>query len=267
MSFASFDETELCYEICGDGEPLVLVPGFASGAWSWEWQAGELAKDFRVVTFDPRGVANSNLHENAHVSITRIANDIANLMRELNIVSAHVLGISFGGFVAQEFALRYPERVKKLILASTSFGGPNHAMPSMEVLSSFASTEGLNSADRIRKHLTTAFTPDFVRENTAIVDRFCTLREKNTVPEEVYRQQLASAMEFNAEDRVGAIRAETLVLTGDSDTVVPAANSRNLAKAISNAHLGVIADGGHMAFVENADEFNSFVRDFLVGEM
>jgi pimeloyl-ACP methyl ester carboxylesterase len=267
MSSASLDETELYYQICGDGEPLVLVPGFASGAWSWEWQAGELAKDFRVVTFDPRGVANSKLNGGSHVSITRIANDIANLILELDIDSAHILGISFGGFVAQEFALRYPERVKKLILASTSFGGPNHVMPSVEVLSSFASTEGLNSADRIRKYLTTAFTPDFVRENAATVERFCALREENTVPEEVYRQQLASAMEFNAEHRIGAIKAETLVLTGDSDTVVPAANSGNLAKAIPSAHLGVIADGGHMAFVENADEFNSFVRDFLVGEM
>lgn len=267
MSFASFDETELYYEICGDGEPLVLVPGFASGAWSWKWQTDELAKAFRVVTFDPRGVANSKLNEGAHVSITRIANDIANLMRELNIDSAHILGISFGGFVAQEFALRYPERVKKLVLASTSFGGPNHVVPSMEVLSSFASTEGLNSADRIRKYLTTAFTSDFVRENAAIIDRFCTLREQNPVPEEVYRQQLASAMEFNAQDRVGAIQIETLVLTGDSDTVVPAENSKNLARKIPNAHLGVIADGGHMAFVENAEEFNSFVRDFLVGEM
>lgn len=266
MPVASLKETELFYEVRGAGEALVLVPGFASGAWSWAWQAEDLSRDFRVVTFDPRGVANSRPNDGAEISIAKIAQDIAGLLSELRIDSAHVLGISFGGFVAQEFALRYPERLKKLVLASTSFGGPNHAAPSADVLASFTSTEGLNSAERIRKYITMAFSPDFAERDPETVERFCTLRERNTVPEEVYRRQLASAMAFDAEKRVGEIMAETLVLTGDGDAVVPPRNSRNLAEAIPGALLGVIADGGHMAFVEQADEFNSFVRSFLAGE-
>lgn len=259
-------ETDLHFEVHGDREPLVLVPGFASGAWSWSWQVDEFAWDFRVITFDPRGVAASKLKEGAQVSISKIADDIAELLTELKIDSAHVLGISFGGFVAQEFALRFPERLKKLVLASTSFGGPNHVAPSTEVLAAFSATDGLNSSDRIRKYITMAFSPDFVREHVDVVDEFCSLRERNIVPEEVYRQQLASAVNFNAEQRVAGIAAETLVLTGDSDAIVPPENSMNLAKAIPGATLGVIADGGHMAFVEQAEEFNSMVRDFLTGE-
>ena len=265
MPILTLPETDIAYEVRGTGAPVVLIPGFASGAWSWQWQVEDLAKEFQVITFDPRGVARSVLHGDAHVSISKIANDTADLLRELRIAAAHILGISFGGFVAQEFALRYPDRVGKLVLASTSFGGPNHVMPSMEVLASFSSTDGLNDPDRIRKYLTTAFTSDFVRDNAAEIERFCSLREQNPVPEEVYKQQLASAIAFNTEDRIGGIAAETLVLTGDSDTVVPAENSRNLANAIPNATLGVIADGGHMAFIENAEEFNDFVIDFLNG--
>lgn len=266
MPILALPETDIAYEVRGGGEPLVLIPGFASGAWSWEWQVEDLAAaEFKVITFDPRGVANSTLHAGAHVSITKIAGDVAALLRELGVAAAHILGISFGGFVAQEFALRYPERVRKLVLASTSFGGSNHVAPSPEVLASFATTEGLNSPDRIRKYLTMAFTPEFALDSANVVDRFCTLREQNVVPEEIYRQQLASAMSFDAESRVGNIAVETLVLTGDSDTVVPALNSNNLAKAIANATLGVIADGGHMAFVENVEEFNDFVTDFLKG--
>lgn len=265
MPNLTLTDTTITYDVRGSGEPLVLIPGFASGAWSWHWQLDELGKVFKVITFDPRGIAVSGLDAGGEVSIEKIADDVVALIDELEIESAHVLGISFGGFVAQELALRYPERVAKLVLASTSFGGPNHVMPSMEVLASFASTEGLNSAERIRKYLTTAFSPDFVQAHAETVERFCTLREENVVPEEVYQLQLASAMGFNAEDRVGSIEAETLVLTGDSDTVVPPANSGNLARAIPNSALSLIAGGGHMAFVEKAAEFNSRVVNFLSG--
>ena len=263
MPFAVFNETEICYEVRGEGEPLLLVPGFASGAWSWEWQIKELFESFRLIVFDPRGVAASKLRGGAKVSISKIADDIADLLGELRIDSAHILGISFGGFVAQEFALRYPEKLKKLVLASTSFGGPRHVAPAMEVLASFASTDGLNSSDRIRKYLTTAFSAEFAREHEEAVNRFCSLRELNEVPEDVYRQQLASAMVFNADGRVGRITAETLVLTGDDDTVVPPANSKNLAEAIPGARLSTITGGGHMAFVERAGEFNAIVREFF----
>jgi len=257
-------EVDIEYVDQGDGFPLVLIPGFASGAWSWEWQAGELSKDFRVITVDPRGVSNSVLKEGVEVSISVIADDVAEILDARKIDAANVLGISFGGFVAQEFALRYPKRLNKLVLSSTSFGGPNHVAPSMEVLGSFASTEGLNSADRIRKYLTLAFAPEFVETKPDVVDRFCSLREENLVPEEVYRQQLQSAMEFDTEGRVSQISAETLVLSGDQDSVVPVENSLNLADKLPNARLEIMPDAGHMAFVERSGEFNRIVKAFLI---
>ena len=106
----------------------------------------------------------SALRHGAEVSIENIADDVAELLDKLEFEAAHILGISFGGFVAQEFALKYPRMVKKLVLASTSFGGPNHVAPSIEVLAAFASTEGLNSSARIRQYLTMAFSPNFVRD-------------------------------------------------------------------------------------------------------
>lgn len=251
------------YDTQGSGEALILLPGFASGAWSWAWQIDEFAKTFKVITFDPRGISRSTISEDLTVSISSIADDVVELLDRLKIERAHVLGISFGGFVALDLALRFPERVNGLILASTSFGGPNHVAPSMEVLSAFASTDGLNSADRIKKYLTVAFSPEFVETSGETVNRFCEMREENSVPREVYMQQLQSALAFNVEDRVSQISAETLIITGDDDVVVPTQNSRNLAAAIPNAQLDVIEGSGHMAFVEKASAFNRAVIDFL----
>jgi len=251
------------YDIQGSGEPLILIPGFASGSWSWSWQIESLAKDFRVITFDPRGISRSPIADDETVSISMIAGDVVALLDELSLPDAHILGISFGGFVALDLVLRFPGRVNRLVLASTSFGGPNHVAPSMQVLAAFASTDGLNTAERIRKYLTVAFSPEFVESNEVDVNRFCELREKNFVPRDVYMQQLQSALSFDVEDQVPAIRTETLVITGDKDVVVPTQNSRNLSAAIPNSKLEMIEGTGHMAFVEKADEFNRIVAKFL----
>lgn len=263
MAIANFADAEIYYEISGEGHPLVLIPGFASGAWSWAWQVGSFSDRFRVITFDPRGVSRSTLSDGADVSIEAIADDVANLLDAIGLDSADVLGISFGGFVAQEFALKHPQRLGKLVLASTSFGGPNHIPPSAEVLAAFTATDGLNTSERIGQYLTLAFSREYAAANGPAVERFCRLREENVVPRDVYMRQLQSAMDFDAEDRIRKIAARTLVITGDDDTVVPPQNSRNLAAAIPNAGLKVIEGSGHMAFVEKAAEFNRIVREFL----
>jgi pimeloyl-ACP methyl ester carboxylesterase len=254
---------DLYCESTGDGEALVLLPGFASGMWSWRWQVPELSKYFRVVTFDPRGVSRSAMTGLQPLSIELIADDVATILDSAGIEEAHVLGLSFGGFVAQEFALKYPARLRKLVLASTSFGGANHVSPSLKVLSAFASIEGLNSPERIRQYLTISFSPDFVASDPDTVEEFCRLREKNIVPEDVYLAQLRSAMAFDAESRLSQIGAETLVVTGDTDTIVPMQNSVNLAAAIADGKLEIIEGGSHMAFVSQADKFNRIVENFL----
>lgn len=254
---------KLFYESHGTGEPLVLIPGFASGAWSWFGQIEDLSKQFRVITFDPRGIAGSKISDTEEVSLQTIAGDIVALLDELEIEKAHILGASFGGFAAQEFALAFPERLNKLVLACTSFGGANHVPPAWDVLLAFASTEEMNSSARIRKFMIPAFTPEFRSEHAETVEKVCRLREQNIVPENVYLAQLQAATTFDSEKRVAAIEAETLVLTGKADIVVPPQNSYNLAKAIPGAKLKVIEGGSHMFFIEKANAFNKIVKEFL----
>jgi pimeloyl-ACP methyl ester carboxylesterase len=255
---------KLFYEVHGTGEPLVLISGFASGAWLWFRQIEELSRHFQVITFDSRGISKSPVDETTIISISRIADDIVGLLDKLRIEKTNILGTSFGGFVAQEFALRYPERLKKLILACTSFGGENHVLPdNFEILTAFGSTENLNSPERIRKFLIPAFTKGFVENNFAIVEKTCQLREQNEVPESIYLQQLHSATTFNLEKQISQVTAETLIITGANDQVVPVQNSINLSKLMPNSRLEIIENSGHLFFIEQAEKFNEIVRDFL----
>jgi len=258
----SVNGLNLFYEIEGDGEPVVLIPGFAAGRWIWFKQTADLSRHFRVIVFDPRGVSASDKPEGSQ-SIGLLADDVAHLLQTIGVESAHIVGASFGGFVAQEFALKYPSMTQKLVLCCTSFGGPNHVVPALETLAALASTKGLNSEDRMRANLLLAFTPEYVQTQVTEVDRIVHLRATNEVPEHVYLSQLQAAMSFNAESRVERIASPTLVLSGDADVIVPVQNSRNLATKIPGAQLRIIDGGSHTFFIEQAREFNHIVTEFL----
>jgi 3-oxoadipate enol-lactonase len=262
MPTAKVNGVELYYEEHGAGEPLVLVPGFGTGLWIWYRQIPSLAEHFRVIAFDPRGVARSDKPDEP-MSMRGYADDVAALLEALNVERAHVLGASFGGFVAQEFALAEPKRTRGLVLCCTSFGGPRHCPPAPETLRAIASTKGLNTEERVRENLLLAFSHAFVAEHADEVERVIALRAENEVPEYAYLRQLQAAMAFNAEERVANIKAPTLVITGDADVIVPRENSSNLAAKIPGAKLRVIEGGSHTFFIERPEEFNSAVIEFI----
>ena len=266
MPFLKLRDLSICYHAVGRGEALILIPGFASGAWSWFRQTKELSKDFRVVTFDPHGIGKSRARggetDLKNLSMRTFVEDILRLLDFLKTEKAHIVGASFGGFVAQEFALRFPERLNKLILACTTAGGANHVKPSIEVLRSFAPDASLSPGEHIRRFLRPAFTDEFNRQHADEIERICQMREANEVAEAVYLAQLQTAFGFDSGDKIGAIETETLILTGDKDSVVPMENSLNLAGKLPNATLKIIENGSHLFFIENADEFNRLVREF-----
>jgi pimeloyl-ACP methyl ester carboxylesterase len=222
------DGFELYYESEGDGEPLLLIPGFASGRSLWLRQVGPLARHFRVISFDPRGVAQSDKPDGEQ-TIGLLADDVAALLNFLRIERAHIVGVSFGGFVAQEFALRYPQMTQRLVLCCTSFGGPNHVVPEPQIMN------------------------DIMQPRAA-----------GDVSEDMYRVQLQAAVKFNVEDRLAAIKSPTLIVSGDADVVVPVQNSYNLARQIPNAELRLVSGGGHTFFIEQADEFNQVLTEWLL---
>jgi pimeloyl-ACP methyl ester carboxylesterase len=258
----------LYYETHGTGEPLILIPGFASGAWNWFRQIDELSKDFQVIAFDPRGIGKSKIENAAYLtnlSMQTFVADVLQILDDLRIEKANVLGASFGGFVAQEFALKFPERLDKLILACTTAGGAKHVRPTDEILQSFAPNPALTIGERIRKFIRPAFTDEFNAEHVTEVEKVCQMRQSNEVADAVYMAQLQTAFSFNTSDKISAIDNETLVIAGDKDRVVPMQNSVNLANNLPNATLKIIENGSHLFFIENASEFNEIVSQFVLG--
>lgn len=125
MSKAKINDINMYYDVQGDGFPLVMVMGFLGNANCWDPRMMPVLSDkFKVITFDNRGAGRTDVSDK-EFSVRLFAEDTVGLMDVLNVPKAHVLGISMGGMIAQELALNYPERVEKLILASTFCGGPH----------------------------------------------------------------------------------------------------------------------------------------------
>jgi pimeloyl-ACP methyl ester carboxylesterase len=262
MPTVTLNDATIYYDAQGDGEPLLLIAGFGVGHWIWFRQVPVLSRRFRTIVFDNRGIGLSSDGPHAY-TIETLADDAAALVRALGQGSAHIVGASMGGFIAQELALRHPECVRTLVLACTSFGGPNHIPASPEVLRLFFSPTDLNSEERIRQGRDIAFSREFIATHPEIVETVIQLRLAHPVSERTFQRQVQAVLGFNAEERVGKITAPTLVMAAAEDVLIPAENSRRLAARIPGARLLILERGGHAFFIERPEEFNQAITDFI----
>lgn len=248
------------YEITGQSEPLILIEGLGTATWLWWKQVPELSRRYRVIAYDQRGVGWSDKPDEPY-TIPMLADDLAGLMDALTIKRAHVLGISLGGFVAQEFALKYPERVQRLILCSTSVGGTHAIPPAPEmVVALLTPVAGQND---LRERVALSLSPAYAAAHPEDVDHMVAARLDNPQPAYAYSRQLMSSAAWTSRDRLGQILAPTLILAGTADTVVPPGNAELLAAAIPHAEMRLLEGAGHLINVEQTSEFNKEVVEFL----
>lgn len=277
------NDINIYYEIHGEGKPLLLIEGLGYSSWMWFKQIPAFSREYKVIVFDNRGVGNTDKPD-IEYTIEMMADDAAGLLKVLGEDSAHVLGVSMGGFIAEELALRYPHIVRSLVLVSTSFGESNRMplasnlwngfvkllglMPdvlefsgkgSVPMINSF----GLSPEKRIRYGLSLAFTPEYFETHTEEVDRIVDWRLANPQPSYAWKRQLIAGMSFDAADRVCQIKAPTLVITGSEDRIVPPEVSMRLAERIPTSKFAALEGTGHLLFIEEAEEFNSIVLNLL----
>src|ERR1700735_2331410 len=123
MSFVENQGAKIYWDEQGSGEPLLLIMGLSYPSYMWHRIRPVLAKSYRTIAFDNRGIGQSDVPPGAY-PIVLMASDASAVLDAARVEAAHVFGLSMGGMIAQEFALQYPKRVRSLILGCTASGGP-----------------------------------------------------------------------------------------------------------------------------------------------
>ncbi len=277
---------DLYYEIHGAGEPLLLIEGLGYSAWMWYKQIPAFSQKYQVILFDNRGAGNTDKPDSEY-SIEIMADDASGLLRTLGSGPAHVLGISLGGFIAQELALRHPDLVKSLILVSTNSGahtGTRNSphlngllklwglLPGIAAMSGKAGipspagySYGLTDAERIRYGLSLAFTPEYYDGHPEEIERIVGWRLENPQPAYAWTRQLAAGMNFDSSSRAEDIHAPALIVNGREDRIVSPESARELASRIPDSRYVEMEGTGHLLFIEKSEEFNDTVLGFLRG--
>jgi pimeloyl-ACP methyl ester carboxylesterase len=239
----------------GSGFPVLLIMGLGYGRWAWEPLVGPLAERYRVIWFDNRGIGDSDKPAGPYTA-AQLAGDALQVLDAHGVERAHVVGTSLGGMVAQELALEHPERVAKLALLCTTPGGTTFPIPEA-TLKLIAEAPSLAPDVALRR-----FVENAVAARGELVDTLVARRTENP-PDPVGWQGQAAAGTTYVNDRVGEIAHETLVLTGDLDTVVDPRNSELLAERIPDARLRIFPGTGHLFFWERPAEVAEALTEFL----
>ena len=197
-------------------------------------------------------------------SIGELAEDVRALTEALGIERASLVGISMGGFVSLELALRHPELVEKLVLVVTSAGGPTHVSTSPEIMRLLMPDDTeVETGEGARRVCAAVAAPGFAERHPEEMDTFVEIARHRPLTREAYLRQLQACRAHDVSGRLGEIRAPTLVIHGELDPLVRVENGRHLAREIPDARLIVYPDTGHIPEVERFEKFNRDLLAFL----
>jgi 3-oxoadipate enol-lactonase len=255
-------DVKLAYEVRGDGEPLVFIHGLGYDRFGWGPLPDALAEDFTVVVFDNRGVGDSDVPEGPY-AVGQMAADTVAVLDAAGIERAHVFGVSLGGYIAEELALTYSERVRRLVLCSTAPGGTrSHPMPAAG-LEAFGRFPTMEREAGLRLMVENSLGAHGVRERPELVEEIYRYRLERGPTLAGWQNQATAGATFDAYDRIPEIGAPTLILQGGADTVVDPRNAELLAELIPDARLETIPDRGHLMVWEESATLAPLIKEFL----
>ena len=262
MAFTtSSDGTRIHYEVHGSGEPVLLIMGLGSNAYGWWRTIPWLAERYEVIAFDNRGTGRSDVPEGTY-EIGQMAADAAAVLDAAGHATAHVVGASLGGMIAQRFALAYPARVRALVLVCTTPGGPRSVPAGREVMAGLTAGGG-DPSTVYRRNAWFLYGEDTRKNHPERIEEDLEYRGKIPTEPRGYLGQLQAAMAHDTFDALPSIGTPTLVVHGDADVLIPTANARLLAERIPGAALALIPGAGHMLQADAGEMVREAVVRFL----
>jgi pimeloyl-ACP methyl ester carboxylesterase len=266
-SFVKIDSRRLAYnEVCPSAPKgtILLLTGLAAKRYGWYYQLDEFGLRYRTIALDHRDISDSDEVTEAY-TVADMADDAAAAMRALGVQRTHVIGISLGGFVALELALRHPELVDKLVLVSTSAGGSTHVQPGPEIIAMLtARTEqNIEIGELARRIYSMIMAPGFAESHPEEIDIVAEIARYRHLHAAAYYRQLQATLTHDVAQQLDRIQASTLVIHGDVDPLVPPGNGDYLAQHIKGAKHIVYRNVGHVPIFEFPEQFNRDVLAFL----
>lgn len=252
------------YDDYGAGHPLILISGLGSTRLGWWKQIEPFSKKFRVITPDNRDAGDSALGTGPY-TIADMAEDVAGVIKNLNLGRAHICGISMGGMIAQELAIRHPDLVDKLVLVATTAGGPTAVNAKPEIAALLIQPEP-DIEKRVRRTFTAITGEGYMAQHPADLNQIVKHALDKPMSLESYQRQLGACMihfQRGTANRLAQITAPTLVIHGDDDPLIPYPNGKLLAEHIPGARLSTYPGVGHLVPIEAAERFNREVIEFL----
>lgn len=265
MASTTVNGIHLHYELRGSGPTLVLLHGLQGDSSTFGNLPALLARRFTVLTYDQRGSGYSDKPAMPYTTAL-LADDTTALLQQLGFGSAAVFGTSMGGQVAQQLALRHPQRVLRLVLGCTTPGGRQAYPVHQEALESAYTLEPLSPAERARRLAKVAFSRQWLAAHPAVVERLAQARLERPLDLGTLHRRLQAFRAHDTSRALNRIQMPTMVLTGAPDGLIPDANSRLLAERIPGARLRVLEPAGHLFWIEREADTIAELEGFLLDD-
>ena len=274
MSFANIRDIKLSYRVYGEGFPVIFIHGYGAKKEIWKPQVAEISKKFKVITFDLRGTGESD-RPNIPYTMEMMAEDVNELAEFLNIKKVHIIGRSFGGMIAQNISLLYPEKVDKLVLIATNYGRldtewveipKNGRLEEIETLKqdplkAFKQKSKWLFHLKFRREMEGNPTKKFY-EVFSMEDLIKESLVNPSRPQDIINQAEAMKTHYTF-DKLGEIKHKTLLIAASHDRQTPVSVMEEMNKKMPNSELKIINEAGHFMTLSRASEVNKIILDFL----
>ncbi len=262
MTFFNSDNAELYYEIHGEGQAVLLIAGLASDSQSWQYILNQMSEKYQLIIYDNRGTGRAVLQEH-DFSIEDMAEDAIALLDHLGISKTHVVGHSMGGCIAQSIAVKAPDRIEKMVLASTTTRMSNRNRSLFEYLIS-TWEEGIPQEQWVKNLFYWLFSPDAFKNpnfiDAAVIFTLCYPYPQTL---ESFKAQIDALNNFDSRSFIKDIHTETLILSGEKDILVYPEESKILLQIPGKSSFSQVENAAHSIHAEFPDEFAKIVMEFL----